>query len=508
MFSLTSTIDSSSIFSPRTAELLLRTGKPKISTPGILTCTSRGIVPHLSNDNVKRTRAIRWVHVSFESFLEHSPPIPTLLQPQHGDKPRLNSFLGLDENDYLLSMSLRDPSDGREMPANTNTYVTANCIRGVRRVTPHDWQEYVRSLKPDIAFSLSDIPFTPPSYSQKRITKSIERSALWLQGLLGALSASSPMLFVQMAGGASIPARKAFSDSLLEVVHGKDADAIHPMKSLDEGVAGYVFDLVPLRLALAPDESICTLLQASLRPLPRTKPRLVTSACGPHEMLRLIRDVGVDLFDTQWAQRAADVGVALDFGFPVAIAGGQQQLHDLGYNLYDDKYRRDFTSLGIGCTCPSCSPYSIPADEIIRHSSIDAPSTTLAGAHQPYTKAYLHHLLHTHEMSAHTLLVMHNMTVMERFFEGVRDVIGGAGGSKDDFVMHVSKFIETYAEDDSESNSNPEGNVLAAARKAWREVELLRGKGRLSREAEKTNQANEMLVKEMDEKGAEGGVLD
>ncbi|GAW02036.1 glycoside hydrolase family 47 protein [Lentinula edodes] len=472
-----------------------------------------------------RTKGIRWIHVPFETFLEHKPPVPTL-QPQQGQSPKINSFLRFPEDEYVLSMSLRDPTDRREMPANTNVYVTANCIRGVKKVTPSDWRSYMISCNPDIIFSLSDIPFTTPPYSQKRLTKSIERSALWLAHMLhsGPDSTSTPSnVFVQMVGGASAPARTTFAESLVEVLHGKEADAIQPRKCLDEGVAGYVFDMVPLRLAiegvqgLSPNHStIVSLIQASLLVLPPNKPRLVTSARGPHEMLLLIREVGIDLFDTYWAQRAANIGVALDFSFPAPIVTGKR---DLGHNLYDTKYTRDFTSMmgnhdkdsaGI-CLCAACSPYSTPSPEIIRHSSMDEPDKhrdSSDSPNPPYTKAFLHHLLHTHEMSAHSLLAMHNITVMDAFFAGIRGLISHNSASI--FEAEIRRFFETYMED-TDDMSRMEPKVFERAEKAWGEVELLRGKGRIARETERVKAesavaANEVLKKEMEEKGAEGAV--
>ncbi|KAI6132349.1 hypothetical protein EV401DRAFT_271472 [Pisolithus croceorrhizus] len=46
--------------------------------------------------------------------------------------------------------------DTREMPPNGNKYVSALCVRGVRKVTLSEWREYAYKLKPDIAFALSD----------------------------------------------------------------------------------------------------------------------------------------------------------------------------------------------------------------------------------------------------------------------------------------------------------------------------------------------------------------
>jgi len=338
-----------------------------------------------------------------------------------------------------------------------------------------------------------------------------------------------------MAGGSSISARQAFSDSLMEVLCGKEAEAVRPFKCLDQGVVGYVFDLVPLRLSLKADNTdmndtpnawdaqtsppltkldtseVVPLLRASLSPLPQSKLRLVNSARSPHEILRLIQHVGIDLFDAEWAQRAADVGVALDFRFPVCMrdVGGNGSPRtsgngkcDLGHNLYDTGYAHDFSRLaecfldglsaGTGddieestglqvCPCAACSP--IPSSSRISHSLLDSELTstaTKATPLPPFTRAYLHHLLHTHEMSAHSLLVMHNLAVLDAFFAGVRSVLGDIHSDGSDvggnFAKEVERFVDNYDE---------ELEVFDEARVRWREVEMARGKGRLAREREK-----------------------
>lgn len=40
----------------------------EVPTPGLITSTSRGVVPHLSGDHTALSEAIRWVHVPFESL--------------------------------------------------------------------------------------------------------------------------------------------------------------------------------------------------------------------------------------------------------------------------------------------------------------------------------------------------------------------------------------------------------------------------------------------------------
>ena len=63
--------------------------------------------------------------------LDRMPPVPTL---QTGPNP-LHTFTGFPSNQHILSLSLRDPFDGREMPANNKQFVSAYCIRGVRKAS-------------------------------------------------------------------------------------------------------------------------------------------------------------------------------------------------------------------------------------------------------------------------------------------------------------------------------------------------------------------------------------
>ena len=389
------------------------------------------------------------------------------------------------------------------------------------QVTPDEWRDYVLAAQPDVLVALSDIPLTSGSHSQRRMTKSIERSASWLANILrpfpgrhvspGAAS-HLPNVLVHMAGGTIPAARQTFSRSLLEPLFDKEAEAIKPLDNLDQGVAGYTFDLAPLHKSLSPPPShattkngfeatidlfstppapsvikqVVSLIRTSLEPLPATKPRFVHSAGSPHEILALIRDVGIDLFDAHWAQRAADVGVALDFVFPAPATDVLPAPREIGHNLYDKRYSHDFSpfadtlrscSAGQGdkrppCTCMACAP-SRPS-EPLKFSKLDEAPPLHTPV--PYTRAYVHHLLHTHEMAAHTLLALHNLAVLDTFFAGVRRVLSD---QLEVFSQEITRFEQIY-----------DGNlgVLAEARKPWTEVSLARGKGRLARDREKLKQ--------------------
>jgi len=360
-----------------------------------------------------------------------------------------------------------------------------------------------------------------------------------------------------MAGGAIVQARRVFAERLMEDLEESEAVQLKPYRRLDDGIAGYVFDLVPLRAALSarsmpadgedadnvagaaqPRGAINTLTPASsadasavdpaalselfwasLLPLPTHKPRMVNSASSPHEMLRLIRDVGVDLFDAHWAQRAADIGVVLDFRFSI-VPGLTQPVDsddtrcprpklrpsgkaDLGHNLYSAEYAHDHSRLAAGfldgrshaqrtaeglpnfrpvCPCGACSPRN-PETHVL-HSAVDSLSWGNQVAAElpepPFMRSYVHHLLHTHEMSAHSLLVMHNLSVLDAFFADVRGSLELA--DVEGFGQRVDCFLNTYDE---------EMVIFDEAKVDWAKVEMARGKGRLARE--KVKQAESSL---------------
>ncbi|KAI6139882.1 tRNA-guanine transglycosylase [Pisolithus thermaeus] len=315
-----------------------------------------------------------------------------------------------------------------------------------------DWREYAYKLKPNIMIALSDTPFTTPLYSQKRVTKR----------------------------GTSIPAREAFAHTLCEELYGPDLEAVKPIKPLDDGVVGYSFHLTILQAGVtqyaakyreanrssnakerevrisSPPSSFAgspvppdtvLLLQVSLKQLPEGKPRLVTGVRSPHEMLKLIRDVGADILDADLAIAAANVGVALDFVFPLPSdqrpsEGGKRK--GVGHNLYDHVYAPQYGRLSdclagaaesqsqfpappLICPCITCSPRS-PTSHI-HHSKVDVQSyeeTDRNGYGPPCSRGYLHPLV---QMSAHTMLMAHNLVVLDWILSGVRDLLLGGDGN-------------------------------------------------------------------------------
>ena len=434
------------------------------------------------------------------------------------------------------------------MPANTNAFIQVQTIRGVKKVSNEEWCQWTHILRPDVLYALPDVPKTQGganedeavgkvsvipgegrAVSQKRTGKSLDRTAAWLEGLLaettatltdGDLKDQRPPAFVQLKGGRRARARGEFSRMLLEKLTWPDTEKVGGLRTLDEGVAGYVVELVdlptkafrsppppnlnepesqieddfedaevdgddlegnPAHVPVNPS-TVTSLIRTSLELLPQSKPRIVHTAPSPHSILRLVLECGIDLFDTVWATEAADLGVALEFEFPAQAhpqpsgATATAGLLPIGRSLFDEQYATDFSVLGAGLHnhsgCASCHPRFRSAPLVHSRADERQSNKTADNAGPGYTRAYLHHLLHTHEMSSYTLLHLHNLAVVEEFFLSIRATLKLSHG---EFEREVRRFYDVY---DSGMG------ILEEARARWREVEDARGKGRLKRERE------------------------
>ena len=170
---------------------------------------------------------------------------------------------------------------------------------------------------------------------------------------------------------------------------------------------------------------------------------------GPHEMLSLI-EAGLDVFMDDWTATLSSIGVALDFSFAALPDEAQDKAEkqELGINLFDDVNADRFIPLA------SEGLYSRSINRYGSEALGDAP-----------TRGYVHHLLHSHEMTSHVLLAMHNTCVMDLFMSDIRDSIK-AGQFRED----KQRFEKTYSEKLS---------CLKDAREEYDRVNRERGKGRL-----------------------------
>jgi hypothetical protein len=71
-FSLTRDVQQAAPFVPRLGAVSIQREDgstiPDILTPGLITTTSRGVIPHLFRDHARQTEAVRWIQLPFESL--------------------------------------------------------------------------------------------------------------------------------------------------------------------------------------------------------------------------------------------------------------------------------------------------------------------------------------------------------------------------------------------------------------------------------------------------------
>ncbi|GAA5947894.1 hypothetical protein JCM3765_007016 [Sporobolomyces pararoseus] len=437
-------------------------------TPGLISNASRGSLNHLTPDNFKRIHhpdgtGGGGVHLSLEHFLDFQPPRFSLAPFE------LSRFFSFNNNNneqeketrVLISMSLRDPSQEQQqqrggdrtksVPTNGDQHAIAIGGRGVVKVTSKDFLNWTLARPPDLLFSISDQPLPGTGtgiVSKKRLDKSFKRSLNWLKEL-APLCQNQTNLFATLIGGNDQlnNRRIEFSKSLL----------IGPLDSL---IAGYV-----LPLPSTTNSSVKDLLNSSLSPLPISKPRIILAPKGPHEILRLIRDVGIDLFaGEEWSQNCSTWGIALDFQFPIPESppppeGSEKK--PIGINLYESHHSFDFSPL-------SNSSLSHSAEEEHPFGPLGSPS-----------KSYVHHLLLAHEMTSHVILALHNQFLMLKFFKSIRETLRLGGGGSVVFDREVEKFNQFYQDRTVGEEEEEEYEVVKQGRKGWNLVEKARGKGSL-----------------------------
>jgi queuine tRNA-ribosyltransferase subunit QTRTD1 len=262
----------------------------------------------------------------------------------------------------------------------------------------------ISHLSPDAAVGIVDIPAHAPGKARRE--KMVERVENWFGALLRVRNSSD----ASDAGRAPVP-------------------ILAPVLPVDAEIQRLYFDFLEEHqehlagLAVYDDQVAVDLpegLQSMLRVLMRD--------CGtPQKVLEAV-ERGTDLFTAVFPNEATDAGIALDFCFPAdtsktgqaeaayteVIVGAVRK--QLGCNFWDNEsYQTDLKPLAEGCECYACKKHH---------------------------RAFVAHLLNAKEMTAWVLLQIHNMHVVERFFEGVRGSI-----EKGTFEQDCEVFKRVYEDE-------------------------------------------------------------
>lgn len=228
---------------------------------------------------------------------------------------------------------------------------------------------------------------TTGAASVKRVEKSVDRTHTWLrdaneQPSKRESSSSVPAIF------AAIPPVDNVQQSLYL------QDLAEDYRQLLSGLALY-------------SSTTAVDLPQGLIDLPRM---CLSNPKSPHSALKDMA-LGIDLLCIPFVGSSSDHGIALTFDFPGANFT-MNMPQPLGIDLWSVAHEASLLPLSPACDCLTCT----------RHH-----------------KAYVHHLLQAKEMLAWTLLQLHNLAIMDRFFEACRRSI--AHGT---FEEDVKAFNRNY----------------------------------------------------------------
>ncbi|KAJ2891958.1 hypothetical protein IWW38_003404 [Coemansia aciculifera] len=336
-----------------------------LETPTFFKYTRHGLQPHLVPEVAAELDALPMAtRVQAEDFLESDTPDCV----KFGDG--LHKFIALDPADILLLDTL-DPTITVRVAKSTNTYMSIDSEGGTRRLTPGLFAQLTNSLRPDIIIPPADIVEEPlPSLTQgKRISKSVARSAKWLEECMAALTHPAAV-FAPVVGSHSLELRTMSAKAL----------------AARHDIAGYVFNDVCLTVPL---EHKLRLVNHSLRILDASKPRYMLGASAPDAVLLAVLS-GIDLFDSSYPYAVTEQGLASTY---VLDQDNSANVLPHCLDMWQETMFADFGPLVDGCTCFTC---------------------------RSHHRSYIHHLLKTKEMLATVLLQIHNTHWYQRFFADIR----------------------------------------------------------------------------------------
>ncbi|RGB40526.1 tRNA-guanine(15) transglycosylase-like protein [Rhizophagus diaphanus] len=353
-----------------------------LDTPNCLAYTGRGCVPHLTPDNLHNIPLVEAVNVTLEHFIDVQPP------PSTHFPDGIHKFLNFEE--YLVFIDVRDSGNLKPVSNNADKYVSVYTCHGVRQVMSDSYIEYMNIYKPDVFASLAD-KITDEVPSLKRIKKSVDRTLKWLDNALKNVK-EGIHVFGVLTG------------------HNNREERIRSaQETAKRNVSGFVLNGNFLGNT---SRERMNILKSSLDNLPSNKPRLAYGLGAPEDILLGVSE-GIDLFDTHYAVKMTDAGHAFTFSLDVKNDLDSSK-NQKTINLWNTNFCDDTQPLLVGCQCYSC---------------------------QNHTRAYIHHLLNTHEMLASVLLMSHNLFHYTIFFKNIRESI-----SQGTFFLKAEQFFKIYGD--------------------------------------------------------------
>ncbi|KAF8540323.1 tRNA-guanine(15) transglycosylase-like protein [Trichophaea hybrida] len=306
-------LPSKHIAGPRLGRLICK--NVQIDTPAFIAPTSRGVVPHLSHDNLRDHTDIGGVYVALEDFLEKGiPHSPAFKHPGP-----LRAFTSHPSNSLFFFAPRRCPPV--DAPAtNTDHSITILTSVGFRELTANDYISSISHLRPDAVIGMVDIP--AQRAGKNRVPKMVYRTELWFNALLKEATKNGIPTFAPV-----LPVSKELQQLYFQTLEEKVGEL--------GGLAFYDSQLVPE-------------MPETLKELARVA---MDAPKNPHKLLEDMAR-GVDVFTLGFPAEATDAGIVFAFEFPGKVGEGKKQL---GWDMWNSPdMATDTGPLAEECNCYSC----------------------------------------------------------------------------------------------------------------------------------------------------------
>lgn len=243
--------------------------------------------------------------------------------------------------------------------------------------TPESNMEIQQKLGADIIMQLDQC--APYPATRAFVKDAMELSASWARRCLHAHTRPDQALFGIVQGGMHLDLRKENIRRLHEIGEENKAEGGRDFDGF--GIGGY-------SVGETHDMMFETLGHVA-QSMPEDKPRYLMGVGNPTTLMHAVHE-GVDMFDCVLPTRTARMGTAFS---------SQGRM-----NMRNAKYKRDFTPLDPQCSCPVCKTYS---------------------------RAYIRHLIKSHEILGGILLSEHNLYYLLHLMDTARKAI--LDGTFDEF---------------------------------------------------------------------------
>ena len=385
-------------------------------TPHFIPVSSRGAIPHVSQDNMRNHTSLTsmyaaledcetaiqnlpqsyvaltlrssWRAEDIEKAPSRTPPVYSMPSEKH-ESP-LRKFIALQKDALLVLGPRRIPP--LPCPASsTSTSIAMVTSLGFGMLECAEYVVAVQKLRPDVIVAMGDVVFghEPGVKRQERMG---DRTHSWLNALVAGMNDPD----------AGTPSTAIFAP-ILPIEAGKQD---WYLSALEENLQDHLSGLV-----LYESDSLDS-LPKSLSSLPRL---WLGNLKTPQELLDVI-ELGVDVFALPFINQGSECGFAFNFAFGAREAEAHEdKSYPLALDMWSDDHATDLSSLSDGCQCYTC----------VNHH-----------------KAYVRHLLNANEMLSWVLLQLHNYHVMDQFFAAVRHSIANATYKEDKAI-----FLKMYERD-------------------------------------------------------------